>query len=277
MIAPRKTLAALSLAALLAPDLASAAAIRMEQRGDEVRVLVDAEGQTLNAFEGRIAVTGARVREARLGESVIPLWTVRPSAGDASFAGIVPGGYEGSRGLLFSLILEGPAGTQVTLRPENVGLLLNDGLGTAAAISAEPATFTLSGAGRAGIEDTEIPEFSEVVISRDEALFGGAWFVAFNAQDAESGVARYQVAEDRLGLGRASMQWRDATSPHLLEDQSRESTVHVKAIDGAGNEAIFSLAPESPAAPYGAAALAAVLLLVVVLAILALLRRGRGK
>jgi hypothetical protein len=276
MMTTKKTFALVALVGLLAPSLALGASLRLEQRGNEVRVVVDAQGESLNAFEGSIEVLSADVGEVLLGESIVPLWTVRPSAEKLSFAGIVPGGYDGSRGQLFSFMLQGNPGSQASVRPSGVSMLINDGSGTAAEVSAPPISVTL-GQPSAGPRDVEIPEFSEVVVARDDSLFGGAWFVAFNAQDSQTGVARFEVAEQRPTMrpDLESLTWREATSPHLLEDQSRESTIFVKAIDGAGNEAIASIAPESAASPYGIALLGAALLLAIAIAAALVVRSRR--
>lgn len=276
MITYRKLVALVSLVALLAPGVASAALVRLEQTGNAVRVLVDTEGQVINAFEGEIRVTGAaEASQVLTGESVVPLWVTRPSVESLKFAGIVPGGYEGASGQLFSVVLSGTPGSQATVSLVAASMLLNDGEGTPAQVRSLPVTVSISGEPQLGVRDSEVPEFSEAVVSRDDAIFGGAWFVAFNAQDAETGIERYEVAESLSGIGKANLVWKSATSPHQLADQTRRSTIFIKAIDGAGNEVVTSIEPEDVSGPYRYALIGIVLLAILVIVVAVIIRKTR--
>lgn len=101
-------------------------------------------------------------------------------------------------------------------------------------------------------------------------LFGDDWFVSFVAQDMESGIERYEVAEwpgpplnDTSGLA-----WEVTQSPHLLKDQSLMSSVYVRAIDRAGNIRLAVLPPVagvfSQAMPHRAVSLELLLTLMVI-------------
>lgn len=271
-----RTLLTFLLCAIALPGIASAAEVRvLQQPGTrEVRVVIDTQGEPINAVEGELDLPGGAA-EVLLGDSVVPLWAERPGTGSLRFSGVIPGGFVGDRGTILVARAARAGKAQVVVR--DLKAYRNDGAGTLAAVLSVPlaADFPADAPALAA-PDTALPEFSEVRIARDEAVFEGDWFVAFNARDAGSGVVRYEVAEragNRPGL--EGLTWREASSPERLEDQSRRSAVFVKAIDGAGNERVERLDPEAgmradPFAIAGAAALA-----LLALAALVVVRRVR--
>jgi len=85
----------------------------------------------------------------------------------------------------------------------------------------------------------------------------GSQYLVFSAKDALSGVDHYEVVESspRTFLGIVlddtpdTQDWQTAESPFLLQDQTLQSIVAVKAIDRAGHERIFQLAPSGAVSP----------------------------
>jgi len=85
----------------------------------------------------------------------------------------------------------------------------------------------------------------------------GSQYLVFSAKDALSGVDHYEVVESssRTFLGVVldgtldTQDWQIAESPFLLQDQTLQSIVAVKAVDKAGNERIFQLAPSRAVFP----------------------------
>lgn len=275
-----RLLLAAALASFALAPLAHGAELRLVQDPGtrNVAVVLDTQGAAINAIEGTVEVRGG-ASAVTLGASIIPLWVVRPSATELRFAGVIPGGYVGTAGELFSLQ---PAGSgQVTLTPREVRAYLNDGAGTAASIIAVPLMAQLPESGGAQLvsSDTDIPDFSEIRVARDPALFDGRWFVAFNAQDATTGVSRYEIAE-RPGndVGNLDeLEWRPAQSPAPLEDQSRRSTVFVRALDGAGNARVEHVAPAAAQGANPYAVLGGGALLLLLLAAVVVFKRARLK
>jgi subtilase family serine protease len=51
-------------------------------------------------------------------------------------------------------------------------------------------------------------------------------------------------SKNLFGWGASTAPWVTAQSPYVLDDQSLNSTIRVKAIDKAGNEFIATLVPE---------------------------------
>ena len=80
------------------------------EKNFEIGVFVNTEGELVNAIEGEVIFPpDLEFVEIRDGNSILNLWIKRPQlkeAGQVSFAGVIPGGYFGGRGYLFSLILQ---------------------------------------------------------------------------------------------------------------------------------------------------------------------------
>lgn len=90
--------------------------------------------------------------------------------------------------------------------------------------------------------DAGLPESFEVLVTKQPEVYAGDyWYAVFAPQDAVSGIARIEVAETR---GSEDPIWYEAASPYPLRDQSRSSTLRVRAKDLAGNIYEVSVPPE---------------------------------
>ncbi len=215
----------------------------------EVGVRLNTEGEAVNALKANIRYTeNLSLVSWHDGNSVINVWAERPSIKDnvVSFAGIIPGGYRGEDGLLLTLLLRGRQigeGTLSFLEPQ---VFLNDGEGTPAEISFSDFRIKITEA--SGVEpllrkkDVSPPESFVPQIARDPNAFDGKWFLAFETQDKDSGISRYEAREIPLSaIFKFLVGWREVQSPYLLKDQSLRSVIEVRAIDNAGNTRTGSL------------------------------------
>jgi len=222
----------------------------------EVKVFLNTEGAELNAVAGNVLWPAANLSLAgiRDGGSLLSLWVEHPTAlptGGVHFAGVVPGGYVGTHGYLYSLILQAQATGPAAITASGEEFLLNDGKGTAAPVSRWPLPLQVvpqdSGSSFTPPHDAEPPEPFTPQLGRDPNIFGGQWFAAFTTQDKGSGLDHYEVAE-QLGTPAspgATLVWQPATSPYRIHDQSLHSSLWVRAIDQAGNVRLGLLpAPE---------------------------------
>ena len=219
----------------------------------EVGVLLRTEGANVNAVEGKILFPRELVtlKEVREGNSLVNLWVKKPEAQEAGslfFSGLVPSGFSGEDGYLFSLFFETTQEGEVRIETDSEQVLLADGKGSKAIIKKAPLVFDIEGEAQAvnelaPLEDSTLPESFSPQVSREADIFGGKWFLVFVAQDKGFGVSHYEVQE---GAGA----WKKASSPYLLEDQSLRSSISVKAVDKAGNERIEILEPQNPARWY---------------------------
>jgi len=225
----------------------------------QASVVLNTNGEEINAVEGKIIFPSdlLKLKEIRDANSVVSFWVDKPkleSDGQISFSGIIPGGYQGPKGLLLTLIFVSKKEGQGTIELQDAKTLLNDGKGTKAALSITPYQFIISQAMSAPsfppatppVIDKESPESFVPEIGQNPAIFGGKWFLVFATQDKGLGVDHYEVKETRQRFFGVFAKWVTAESPYVLQDQELRSYVFVKAIDKAGNERIEKISPQNP-------------------------------
>ncbi|OGL66297.1 hypothetical protein A3B21_02765 [Candidatus Uhrbacteria bacterium RIFCSPLOWO2_01_FULL_47_24] len=216
----------------------------------EVGVFLNTDDAQINAIEGKIIFSDSvTVKEIREGGSMISLWVENPSLSDDDpnhsvtimFSGIIPGGYTGNRGYLFSIIFEKTKVGDVKIEVNDARALLNDGQGTSTEVRVSPLTLAVvekTGApGYLPPYDNEPPESFVPEIAQDPNLFDGKWFVTFATQDKISGIDRYEIAFGSLG------NFVRVESPFVLPlwKQLAGGIVRIKAIDRASNVRIETL------------------------------------
>lgn len=220
----------------------------------EIGVFINTEAEFINAAEGEIVFpSDVELIGIRDGNSITSLW-IRPprliETGRVAFAGVIPGGYFGSRGQLFSLILRAKREGPITITTSDERILLNDGQGTPTNVMRAPLSLNVSlkAAAEAFLPplDTDPPEPFTPIITRNPNLFGNRYFLVFATQDKGSGVREYQVQERKFFKNPKERKWQTAESPYLLRDQRLRSYVFVKAIDNDGNERLEILVPQTP-------------------------------
>jgi hypothetical protein len=228
--------------------------------GQEAEVIlnIDTEKENINAVELKLIFSAEdfMIKSVNDGSSIISFWVEPPSfsneKGEISLSGIITGGYqEKSGGLL-----------KINLIPKQIGeksfilsqgkVLLNDGQGTEAKLNPGILNFQIIAAGTPAetgplpATDTEPPESFTPEISRHPDIFDNQWFLAFNTQDKNSGMAFYRIRETRQKILAPFIRWQTVTSPYLLKDQQLRSFIYVQAIDRAGNARIAVVPPQQP-------------------------------
>lgn len=252
--------------------------------GDMIRVdvLLDSAVPT-NAFSGALSYSATLEPVAVSdGNSVINLWIthpVVPATGTAiAFAGITPGGFSGTGGVLFSVLFRAKAAGTANMALADVEVLRNDGEGGKEPVTLKPLALSIGSkplGGYTELPDTTSPESFTVYFGNDPQLFGGRNYLVFMAVDKDSGIDHYAVAESRLPAFLFSflpLSWRTATSPYALADQNLTSTVYVKAVDRASNERLSVYPPRHLFTAYEETILLAILIGVVLF-----WQRGRGR
>lgn len=231
------------------------------QAGDEaeIRLEINTQNQDINAVEGEVALpVYLEIKELRDADSVISLWVVRPSVsatGIIKFSGVIPGGYWGEDGKLFSLVVRAKQSGSGTVKLSGVRSLLNDGQGTAAAVDLATAAVNIKPLSQRDsltippVNDHEPPEQFNIQLARDPVLFAGQYFAVFASQDKGSSLDYYEVAEQvgRPDGNEADLIWQRVSSPYVLRDQSLRSSLWVRAVDKAGNERWAVLPAQSKA------------------------------
>ncbi len=228
-----------------------------------VTITVDTSDVSLNAIDGVVVVSKELGSDVQISDSgsIITYWIQQPTWNAAehtiTFSGAVPGGYNGSSGILFSVILPPYNGFKMNnaLTVTNVHSYANDGLGTPVTIDSK----------QFGLGDSDVitdltvgsqlyldnnkpdgvpPETFSPQVTRDERVFDGKWFVTFATTDKQSGIDHYEIQESvsgRIDSGK----WNTAQSPYLLQDQGLHSFIYITAIDRQGNERVIKVFPKN--------------------------------
>lgn len=230
-------------AARLAADLTGV----VPQVGNTVLVpiVLDTEGVAVNAVEGTLMIsslgTVGDVVGLSTAGSAFTLWPRTPSLSESgdriTFTGGVPRGIEGDGHTVFTLAVRIEQVGSVTIGPADVSVFRHDGEGTRLSASFNSVTITTSPRssgeavdawGALVTNDRRAPGSFEVVVGRDSSVHEGQWFAAFSTEDAESGIAYYEVIEgDRAPVR--------ATGEYVLQNQDSLEHITVRAYDRAGN------------------------------------------
>lgn len=246
-----------------------------------IKVRVDNQDECINAGSVVLKYPTASIKAIDVvrGESIFTLWVEDPvidhTNGEVRFSGGLPGGYcgrvEGDPGLTnvlaevifqvpgLSIGEKGPATGAITVGKETE-VLLNDGRGTKAELIVGNSVFNIVPPGegidapdwfRSVNEDNIVPEPFSIELVRNDSVFDGKWFIVFNTLDKQTGIDHFEVFEaDRkngeyvYGKKDVLAIWEKAESPHLLDDQSLNSVIRVRAIDKAGNERLAGYIPD---------------------------------
>ncbi|MDO8442888.1 MAG: cohesin domain-containing protein [bacterium] len=221
----------------------------------QVDLALDTKGEDINAVEGKIIFPAdlLEIKKINDGNSIINFW-IDPVKNCVSngvkkpdeicFSGIVPGGYNDSKGLIFSITFLAKKEGSGAIKFSGVKVLRNDGKGTPVDVKISNFQFAIKEVGLPKelpeIKDTEPPEDFKPEIAQSPEIFDGKYFLVFATQDKMSGIANYKMREGEWGW------FRIAESPYLLKDQDLKSFIYVKAIDKSGNERIAAVKPKYP-------------------------------
>ena len=247
-----------------------------------VRLMPDnTQGECINALDVVLTYTdNIQPVDVSIGRSILNVWIEPPVINKdnktITFAGGIPNGYCGRvdgdprlTNIIAEVIFRSPGmmiggSDDITARidfaPETQ-VLLNDGQGTRAPLTTLGGTFTLDPNPGTGITDTwredvradNLPpeEFSIALEKDPEGIyFNGKNFIVFGTTDKQTGLSHYEVMEEsvlefsKFAWGGTDANWTRTESPYVLEDQSLNSIIRVKAIDKAGNEYIATLIPD---------------------------------
>lgn len=207
-------------------------------------IFLDTESETINALEGELLFSSdfLEIIELRDGNSSINFWVEKPGSieqGKISFSGITPLGVTGDKKFVFSVLFKTKKSGNSVVDLEKVQVLKNDGTGEKASVEILPLTFSisheLSDKDQDQLVDNVAPEDFFPQISSDPEIFDGKSFLVFFTQDKGKGLRGFQVKEGFLG------RFKEAKSPHLLQDQSLKKRIYVKAIDIDGNDRVVAI------------------------------------
>lgn len=245
-----------------------------------VRLDVDEDtSECVNAVDGVITYTdNIEPVDISLGDSIFSVWVEAPVINKENrtitFAGGLPNGYCGRvqgdprlTNTIVELVFRSPGFSVGSSNDSGVAEIsfmsettayLNDGLGTKADLNAYGSKITLEKSAGGNLQDPWTDEVNQdlmppqefsISLEKGNREFNGKYYIVFNTTDKETGIDHYEVMEEsttELGSfmwGRADAPWVKARSPYVLEDQTLNSVIRVRAIDKAGNEYIATLIP----------------------------------
>lgn len=241
---------------------------------EAVRECVNAVDAVITYSENIVPV------DVSIGDSIFSMWVERPTINQEertiTFAGGMPNGYCGRvagdprlTNTLVKLIFRAPGFTiggsnsdsteGFVSFTEPTTAYLNDGFGTSVIPQMYGATMQVNRTAGSGIvdpwresvtADTVPPEKFSILLRKGDLEFSGRYYISFNTTDKQTGIDTYQVMEEPIeqfgsfNWGRADAPWITARSPYVLDDQTLNSVIRVRAIDKAGNEYISTLLPD---------------------------------
>ncbi len=230
----------------------------------QVTLSINTGGRAINTISGTVDVPTLEtpIVDVRYGSSIVPLWVQKPaidrSRGVITFAGGIPGGYNGS-GEILRFGLQAKRTGKAVISLKDVEVLLNDGKGTKlAGLGLPPLTFTILVAlpkpppeekkekmpaepeeVYAPPVDTRPPEPFTPLVARHQSVADNKYFVSFFAVDKDTGISHYIIHERPIVLTLLTAKWDAETrveqGPYVLKNQLWPTHMIVQAYDQAGN------------------------------------------
>jgi len=232
----------------------------------EVSFKVDAQGESINAVAGTIDFSSDlfSMEEIRNGNTIVGNWVQKPvpSNGVFDFSFIIPHGYKGvlspyysgyKPGKMFSAVFLAKKAGSGYIKISNGEAYLNDGKGTKTNSHSDTlyvdVSDTVNSSAKAytkpksvDFKDVLPPNKFVVLLSSDESISDGKWFLAFDAKDSGDGIDHYEIYEGKPN-GLYGDNWVRAESPYVIKDQTLSSYIYVKAVDKNGNSKIEQVLP----------------------------------
>lgn len=211
-----------------------------------VDVLLSAQDNDINGIEGYVSVPNTdivKLIRVEDGQSILRAWLVHPdiTGNRVNFSGIVPNGFSGvidpldgvnkKPGNIVRLVFQSLKPGSALVSVNDINITYNDGYGTIKSLN--PVSFILNIGDNIDTKDyvnndTNKPELI-AMIEKDENLFDNKYTLIFQAIDRGTGIKEVTVKEGIFG------KWNVTQSPYLLEDQSHQSIIKLKATDNASN------------------------------------------
>lgn len=215
-----------------------------------VALKIDAD-ESVNAVTLRINLPkNLEIVDFSDADSIINYWIEKEAQNKDRLvvSGLIPGGFKGvgARIGILTLKANATAVSVLSFDPENTLVFKNSPVGEKSYFKLIPSDFeVLEGKDNSGGLGPDVfpPESFSPEIGRFPED-GDPYHVFFQAQDKDSGIYFYEVAESKKEKKNFnSLEWRRAQSPEILEDQSLRSFVYVKAVDKKGLERVVVLSP----------------------------------
>lgn len=227
--------------------------------GDKIqaRIFIDTREQMINAVEMKVnyPVDLLKFVQGFEKDSIVSLWVAPPKekqSGEINFSGLIPGGFEGAKGLIGTLVFETAQKGSGKIEISDLVVLLNDKKGTKLNTVADEMKFSVGAVDdsqitsqMAPITDNEPPKDFKAEIVKIPELFDGQWSLIFETQDGISGINHYEIQETKSGKISTENWQKIEKGPYQLSDQKLRSYIHIKAFDESGNNREVVLPPKN--------------------------------
>lgn len=247
---------------LLSPTTACASRLEFTQQPNAVRIgdtfatslVLHSDTDSINALEGSVLFDSAlSLIDIRLAGSLVPLWVTPPvekEKGNVSFAGVLPGGYQGD-GTVFTLVFKAiQKGTAHISLSSDTAAYKDDGRGTKATLVLSKYILSVGSASGAPqtvqLEADNTPPETFLPSINSGTPFGlDGPVLIFTTQDKNSGIASYEIARSYASRAKEeSLTWRTVQSPYVLEAGDSTYYLYVRAVDRAGNTRVVTIPPQ---------------------------------
>lgn len=230
--------------------------------GDEflIKLFLNTNDNSVNAGQIKLLFSqdGLEVRQVNPSNSIFSLWAKEPNinneSGEINFTGGLPSpGFIGDRGLMLEALLKAKAVGDFQIKTNSSNILKNDGLGTKLRVLEANKTISVRKAIPGYVPSTVIknldtsPPVNVVLnVGRSDLIYDGKYFAAFTAEDKESRVVKYEIAEVLWDLHGENdifpeeTDWNEAKSPYVLKNQNKNETVFLRVTDSFGNKTVVS-------------------------------------
>ncbi len=224
----------------------------------QVDLLLTPNEEGINALGSEIVILAGQAELIDIidGGSIISAWVEQPKIIDNQliFSGIIPGGFyglyvpgkaESQSGLILSFKVKQLDSSEVILGLRKLEAYAADGNNVPIKVEPEKLVVNFSEFDKQTqtnkiIDNTPPSDLELRIIKLPEGPSG--WWAAFSATDFGSGIAYYEIQENKTSEPNPEA-WRPVDNPTRLIDQTRRSYVFLKAVDRQGNEKIISLGP----------------------------------
>jgi len=184
------------------------------------------------------------------GDSLLNFWIQKPEIKNdvLHLIGTIPAGYLGNNGQILTLVFQ-PKTTSTVLDVEILNnennpsrVFLNDPLATEKIIQSKNYSLNLptntNSEPAANLIDVKNPEPFDIAISPSMSLPINNVFVIFNANDADSGIDHYEMAQAGATndfYNDPDLHWQKVESPAVINIAQAKQFLAIKAIDKSNN------------------------------------------
>lgn len=222
-----------------------------------VTISLDGEGQVLSSVKGELSFSSQlfEIQDIITRGSIVPLWVIQPKQSNSyeesgrtiiSFAGIMPGGFDGVRSPYYSGVKPGEV-LIVTLLPKKKGtdtvlldkteLHLFDNKGTTIPTTSVSSIISVPDQSIAYNPITRpftLGESYTLVahVDRDPLIMNNAWYLSVTEDESVRPIKKIYAVETSEYDPQAlkDSDWQEVENTHKLIDQSRSKYIQIKVL-----------------------------------------------